>query len=101
MLAVKALQRRRLVAAGHAPGGPEVDQHPAPAVVGDAARALAVEAGEGLVRGRLADLDAGAALAEQAEAQQPDQGEHGDEGGERAGAHAAKVRDGPRRARVR
>ena len=43
VLAPPALQLRRLVAAGGAPRGPEVDQHPLAAVVGDRALAAAVE----------------------------------------------------------
>jgi hypothetical protein len=97
--AVEVLQRWRLFAAGQAPGGPEVDQHPLTAVIDEAPGSVADEAGEGTVRRRLADRDVGATLADQAIGEQADHGQHGDEDGERAGAHRAKVREAPIRAR--
>ena len=92
--AIEGLEQRRLVAARQAPRGPEVDQHPASAVVGDARGPVAVEAGQVAARRLLADRDVGPALAEQAEAQQADHGKHGEEDCEGASAHPAKGREG-------
>ena len=67
-------------AAGAAPGGPEVDQHPVAAVVGDLALAAAAEHRQRPVGNRVADGDLGRALAEQAEGEQADHGADGEEG---------------------
>ena len=85
--AVEALQGRRLVAAGGAPGGPDVDQHPASAVVGDRAGALALELRKPGGRDRIAGLERLGALVQQAVTQQSDHREDGEEDREGASAH--------------